>query len=33
MKIKRSNYLRYGYNPPESEQGIQSKKVNRIDVQ
>lgn len=33
MKIKRSNYLRYGYNPPESEQGIQSKKVKKYDVQ
>lgn len=33
MKIKRSNYLQYGYNAPDSEKGIQSKKVKKYDVQ
>lgn len=33
MKIRRSNYLRYGYNEPESEGKIQSKKVKKYDVQ
>ncbi|MBD5089015.1 MAG: hypothetical protein HDT30_09455 [Clostridiales bacterium] len=33
MKIKRSNYLRYGYNPPESEGKIQSKKVKKYNVE
>lgn len=33
MKIKRSNYLRYGYNPAEPDGKIQSKKVQKYNVE